>query len=250
MFEFLMQKCCYVIELTIPIMRYLYSYFCLFLEKINRLAMKGIQILVLMLFLPIGLFAQDSSKLFFVFLNSNPQKEVLDTNSINELQRRHLENIDRLYSEGKIIAAGPFYHGGGLFIFKENSIENVQNLLQTDPAIAAKRFLIEIFPLRFITGQVCSFDEPVEMITLSFIRVFKQKTEKTEKMISEWSKKWDKELLSSAVFEEDQGGFMVLSADLESLKKQIPSILNDAQENQSIRQLYIAKGTFCRVPKK
>lgn len=212
--------------------------------------MNYLKTLFFVLLLPLNLLAQESGKDFFVFLNTNPNKEQLDSLRIAQLQEKHLANIDRLYAEGKIIAAGPFYGGGGLFIFRESSIENVQNLLQTDPAIAARRFLIEIYPLRFIDGQVCSYDEPIEMITLSFIRIIQQPTEKTENSMSKLHRNFGNELLTSAVFDLDQGGFAVLDTDFEILKKQVPILLKDSEEKVSVRQLYIAKGTFCRVSKK
>lgn len=212
--------------------------------------MNYLKMLFFILLLPLNLLAQESGKHFFVFLNTNPNKEQLDSVRIAQLQEKHLANIDRLYTEGKIIAAGPFYGGGGLFIFKESSIENVQNLLQTDPAIAAKRFLIEIYPLRYIEGQVCSYDEPIEMITLSFIRIFQQHTEKTENSMDKLQRSFGNELLTSAIFELDQGGFAVLDTDFEILKKQVPILLNTTEEKVSIKQLYIAKGTFCSASKK
>lgn len=208
------------------------------------------QFLFLILFFPLIGFAQNVESYFFVFLNSNPNKEQLDSVSIAQLQEKHLANINRLYEEGKIIAAGPFYDGGGIFIFKESAIENVQKILQTDAAIAANRFLIELFPLRILKGQVCPYTEPLEMITLSFIRVFRQNSESTEKMISNLDKKWNNEVLTSAVFEEDLGGFMVLTTDFEKLNQQMQSVEKDSEQSLSIRQLYIAKGTFCQAPKK
>ena len=60
-----------------------------------------------------------------------------------------MANIERLAKEGKIIVAGPFGDDGnwrGIFIFDCETQEEVEKLLQTDPAIAAGRMAYEIHP--------------------------------------------------------------------------------------------------------
>lgn len=120
------------------------------------------QLLVLtMIILPFSLFAQKKEKTFqageytmkqyyFVMLTKGPRRaEITDTAKINELQRGHMANIDRLAKEGKIIVAGPFGDDGnwrGIFVFDCETQEEVEKHLQTDPAIAAGRMAYEIHP--------------------------------------------------------------------------------------------------------
>lgn len=207
-------------------------------------------ILFMVLFIPMGLFAQKPESYYFVFLNTNPDKEVLDSIRVNDLQTKHLANINRLYNEGKIVAAGPFSDGGGLFIFRDNSLENVKQLLQTDPAIRAKRFKLEVYPFRFLRGKTCSFSRPMEMVTYTFLRIPKGQEHQTIKRLSNLAKSYDKDLLVYGVFEKEQGGFMVVEKSEAKPVNQRHAKKGRITSPIQIRQLYIAKGTFCATPKK
>ena len=87
---------------------------------------------------------------YFVLLTKGARRgEITDTARINELQRGHMANIERLAKEGKIIVTGPFGDDGnwrGIFIFDCETQEEVEKLLQTDPAIAAGRMAYERHP--------------------------------------------------------------------------------------------------------
>lgn len=62
--------------------------------------------------------------------------------------------------------------------------------------------------------------------------------------------KFNKEVLSSGVFADGKGDFLVLETEFEMVNK----LLQPKKENQlvslQILQLYIAKGSFCRKPNK
>ncbi|OSZ82541.1 hypothetical protein CAP35_04535 [Chitinophagaceae bacterium IBVUCB1] len=87
---------------------------------------------------------------YFVMLTKGARRhEITDTAIINKIQAGHLANIDRLAKEGKILVAGPFGDNGdwrGIFIFDCETQEEVEKLLQSDPAIAAGRLAYEIHP--------------------------------------------------------------------------------------------------------
>ena len=61
-----------------------------------------------------SLSAQKQHDLFFVFLNSNPDREKLPDAEAEKLQAAHIANIDSLYETGDLVAAGPFSNGGGI----------------------------------------------------------------------------------------------------------------------------------------
>jgi uncharacterized protein len=85
-------------------------------------------------------------KYWFVLLKSGPNR-THDSATAAKIQEGHLANIGRLYNEGKIKVAGPFGDPGdwrGIFIFDAETKEEVEKLLQTDPAIAAGRLAYEI----------------------------------------------------------------------------------------------------------
>lgn len=68
---------------------------------------------------------------------------------LNELFRGHMDNITRLAKEGKLIVAGPLSKNDknyrGIFILNVKTIEEANQLLNTDPAIKEKVFDVETF---------------------------------------------------------------------------------------------------------
>lgn len=62
----------------------------------------------------------------------------------------HMANINRLAKEGKLAVAGPFMKNErnyrGIFIFNCKTVEEAQKLVETDPAVQAKIFEIELTP--------------------------------------------------------------------------------------------------------
>jgi len=108
-------------------------------------------------------------KHFFVFLNTNPQAEKLDSAVSMDLQARHLANITRLYHLGFIKAAGPFERGGGIFIYKASSLKEVRDSLKSDPAVEADRYILEVYPMTILKGKLCDVgDEYTWKPTQSF----------------------------------------------------------------------------------
>jgi uncharacterized protein YciI len=101
-------------------------------------------------------FAQNQSKdakpeerirqYWFVMLTKGSNR-TQDSVTAAKLQEGHMANIKRLYEEGKLKVAGPFGDDGnwrGLFIFDCATKEEVEILLNTDPAIAAGRLAYEL----------------------------------------------------------------------------------------------------------
>ncbi|MCB9064163.1 MAG: hypothetical protein H6551_03360 [Chitinophagales bacterium] len=87
---------------------------------------------------------------YFVMLTKGEKRtDNPDTAYINDLQRRHLANIDSLYNVGKILVAGPFGDDGfwrGIFIFDCPTQADVETLLDTDPMIASGWLGYEVHP--------------------------------------------------------------------------------------------------------
>jgi len=84
----------------------------------------------------------------FVILKTGPV-QLDDKQQVSALFRGHLENINRLVEQKKLIVAGPFGkndHGyRGLFIFDSKDKAEVEAMLQTDPAIKEKLLEAELF---------------------------------------------------------------------------------------------------------
>ena len=116
------------------------------------------QILFALLFLTVQsqVFSQSAEKqpapqikqFWFVMLTKGTNRSH-DSATAAKIQEGHMANMTRLYNEGKLKVAGPFGDDGnwrGIFIFDCETKEEVEQLLKTDPAIAAGRLGYELHP--------------------------------------------------------------------------------------------------------
>jgi uncharacterized protein YciI len=73
-----------------------------------------------------------------------------DKEELNKYFRGHMDNIGRLAKEGKLVVAGPLGKNDktyrGIFILNVKTIEEAQKLVETDPAVKAKIFDVELYP--------------------------------------------------------------------------------------------------------
>jgi uncharacterized protein len=78
------------------------------------------------------------------------ENKTTDKEELNNLFRGHMENIQRLVKEGKLIVAGPFGENNltwrGLFILDVKTVEEARELVQTDPTIKAGIFDVDLVP--------------------------------------------------------------------------------------------------------
>ena len=90
---------------------------------------------------------------WFVLLTKGSNRSQ-DSATAANIQIGHLNNIKKLYMEGKIKVAGPFGEGDdpvtadwqGVFVFDCPTKDEVEGLLKTDPAVSAGRLLYHIKP--------------------------------------------------------------------------------------------------------
>ncbi len=81
-----------------------------------------------------------------VILKTGPA-EITDEARRKELFAGHFSNMARLAADEKLAVAGPFIEGGekrGLFIFNVADIAEAEDLVKTDPAVAAGIFTPEL----------------------------------------------------------------------------------------------------------
>ncbi|MBJ6116911.1 hypothetical protein JAO76_01830 [Pontibacter sp. BT310] len=73
-----------------------------------------------------------------------------DKQKLNELFKGHMDNIGRLAKEGKLVVAGPLGKNDkayrGIFILNAKTVEEAQKLVETDPAVKARLFDVELYP--------------------------------------------------------------------------------------------------------
>jgi uncharacterized protein YciI len=180
-----------------------------------------------------SLFAGEN-QYFFVFLNSNPDRDSLPEAKVLELQEGHMANINKLAKEGKLITAGPV-KGGGIFILIASSLKEAKEYLLTDPVIKAKRFNLEVYQMNIAEGNICSVpEESFKMVNYLLIRYEGNFSAKDKKM-----------LLVQIDFEERNDGVAVLNYDPEKGENEIISSLFSSDKTVYIKKLWIGKGSFC-----
>jgi uncharacterized protein YciI len=94
---------------------------------------------------------------YFGFLKKGRNRKDGDDKNpeIQELQKEHIANIERLAKLGKLIAAGPFGDNGelrGIFVFRVSSLKEAQELCATDPMVKINRLAVELHPWRVPEG--------------------------------------------------------------------------------------------------
>jgi uncharacterized protein YciI len=189
-------------------------------------------------------FAQEH---IFVFLNSKPYKAELSEHESEELQKTHMANIDRMVADGQMIIAGPFEGGGGIFILKTNKVDEAREWLNSDPAIKANRWNIELFPITFLKGGACLTTEPYEMVVYNFARLYHINDIANYKTNSDNESPWldlvnKKDILSVGRFPRSDGGIIVYNDNLEG------SLIDSKYQDQfevKLKKVWVAKGSFC-----
>lgn len=105
---------------------------------------------------------------YMAFLRRGPAWSAEKTPETVAASEGHMANIKRLAACGKLIIAGPFDVGpnppadalAGIFIFDVPTLEEAVALTQTDPAVKAGRFTIEVMPWYGPAGLTYDGQEP------------------------------------------------------------------------------------------
>lgn len=194
--------------------------------------------------------------MFFVFLNSNPDKAEISESEAEELQTGHLKNIGKLQEEGKLFAAGPFVGGGGMFILHADNIDEAYSFLSTDPAITANRFMLEVFPFNIWNGDMCGAKEPYTMVTYQLVRLITdsensdeiEKTRYNNRLFMGDLANNTNKMVVHGQFYNDNDGVLILNVPDSATADQIinthPSVISGNLKYEIV-PLWIAKGTFC-----
>jgi uncharacterized protein YciI len=189
----------------------------------------------------------------FVFLNKRTDKAELPKEQVDKLMEGHLANINRLAKEGKLVAAGPFDGGGGIFIFNSSSIEEVKRWLATDPGVQADRWKIEMLPFQFRLGKDMTLKEPYEMVSYQFIRYTPNIAKFNIQEVPELFVRHDdylKEIkrtgnvIMEGIFGDTEGGVLVMKGDLDSAVIERDPAVQQGLLQFEIKKLWIAKGAF------
>jgi len=193
-------------------------------------------------------------ELIFVFLNKRTDKTELPEAELKKIMDGHLANINRLAKEGKLISAGPFDGGGGIFIFKSKSVEQVKEWLQTDPGVQANRWRVEVLPYFPHVGGACAVGEQYEMVTYHFVRYIPhiakfniQDAPRTFKKHDDYLKEIIKtgNVVTEASFGDEEGGILIMKGDLDKAVIESDPAVREGLLQLEFQKLWIAKGGLC-----
>ena len=185
----------------------------------------------------------------FMFLNTNPDKKVLPDSIVQQHQKYHMANMEKLANEGFLLVAGPFYEKGGIFIFDPSKGDLYENL-KGDSAVMNDRFLLEILEYKPVIGGICPLKDGYEMVTYQFARFHPfsgslvNKTDPIQTYEIEMLKK-ELEIVTYAKFGERGGGILIYKSEE---KAPILKALKGVKEygfRLEEKKLYIAEGSFC-----
>lgn len=211
------------------------------------------QLLFIILLFPFLGTAQ-TPELIFVFLNKRTDKAELPEAELKKIMDGHLANINRLAKEGKLISAGPFEGGGGIFIFKSKSVEQVKEWLQTDPGVQANRWRVEVLPYFPHVGGACAVSEQYEMVTYHFVRYIPniakfniQDAPRTFKKHDDYLKEIIKtgNVVTEASFGDEEGGILIMKGDLDKAVIESDPAVREGLLQLEFQKLWIAKGGLC-----
>lgn len=88
-------------------------------------------------------------KTYILVILKTGNNQTTDKALINNSFRGHLNNINRLVAQGKLIVAGPLGKNEktyrGIFILNVSTFDKANELLQTDPAIKEGLLNVELY---------------------------------------------------------------------------------------------------------
>lgn len=182
----------------------------------------------------------------FVFLNKKTDKAVLAKEEEDKLMEGHMNNIKRLAQEGKLLVAGPFEGGGGIFVFNSGSVEEVTSWVESDPAVKARRWNLEIFPFEVVRGGLCKATEPIEMTMYSFVRFDPVAGVTTDPQSHiEFMKNFRSEVLVAGKLGPTGPSLMIVKGKFEEGDVEAYPAVKSKSLSTAYKSLYIARGSFC-----
>lgn len=218
------------------------------------------QLLLLLIVLTVGVEAQSPSGKYFVFLNTNPARAEIPKAEVDFLQAAHLANIDSLTQARRMLAAGSFHGGGGMFVLAATSLDEAQTIVNNDPAVAAGRFIVEVFPFSMTIGGICPPPEKYEMAEYQFIRYVpvteaiatqsEKKLEKLSRRHSSYLKVnfYEHKLIADVDFGAGKGGVLIaFNGDADEFDRflEYDPFFKSGLYKPVSGILWIAQGTFC-----
>lgn len=110
--------------------------------------MKPMTLLTLPLMVAATLPAADRHSYCWGFLNAHEERAEIPDAQAQEIQKGHLEHMERMAAAGRLLAAGPLATPGGprgLLVYKCDSAAQAEEWTKPDPAVVNKRLRVEMY---------------------------------------------------------------------------------------------------------
>lgn len=89
-------------------------------------------------------------KMYVLAILKTGSVTISDKKVSDSLFRGHMENINRLANEGKLVVAGPFGSNDqqyrGIFILNVAKVDEARQLVETDPVLKSGLMAVDLFP--------------------------------------------------------------------------------------------------------
>lgn len=189
-----------------------------------------------------------------VFLNAKPDADKLPKATTDSIMKGHFANMGRLSNEGKLLAAGPFDGGGGIFIMNTTSEDEVREWISPDPGVKMNRWKIEILPYKVRHGGICPVKEPYNMVDYTFVRfdavVSKYNAATHGEIMTRHhdflkSIKATGNVVAEGLFSELDGGVLVIKGEVDPTVLETDPAVKEGLASFKVKKLYIAQGSFC-----
>ncbi len=189
-----------------------------------------------------------------VFLNKKENKDTLSQQQLDKIMEGHHATRERLWKEGKLLAAGPFDGGGGIYIMNSTDADEVRSWIAPDPGIQAQRWNVEILPYFPRYGGVCVVGEDYTMTGYHFVRFTPDPMKYNASRYPAIMQRHDDYLkdlqktgnvVTEASFGVNEGGILVMRGDVDRAVFGSDPGVQEGLIFFDLKKLWIAKGSFC-----
>jgi uncharacterized protein YciI len=190
----------------------------------------------------------------FVFLTKNASADKISQVALDSLMKGHMANINRLAAAGKLIAAGPFEGGGGIFILKTASTDQAKEWLSTDPGVRARRWDVSLYPYKPLIGSVCAVKEPYEMVAYAFVRFDMVVTKFTAQSYPDILRRHEEfvrklattgNVVTYGILGAHDVGILVIKGEVQQEVVEADPGIQEGLFEMQYKKLWIAQGSFC-----
>ena len=92
---------------------------------------------------------ENGMKMYVLVILKTGTAKITDKTTLDSIFKGHMQNINRLAADGKLILAGPLEKNEqayrGIFIFNVKTLEEAKTLVDTDPAVKSKVLAADLF---------------------------------------------------------------------------------------------------------